>query len=592
MLAILKCIYAFIYDSHSVSVTNNVTPSIVKSTLAPIVVSHAIGVPATVSVSSTSVNTCAAPVLVTTTTTAASGIATTSTPLSRTPIHNLPIELLQNDAAKRRSSSRTIKRKRFDDEIVEYNLTIPTSRGADANRSNRPRTTSQNYPAIVTTPTALLQPPVSTVVNAVAAPETPQTPGSVVESQPIIVATSTPVTPLTPATPILPLPTISTPVQQTQPKPKPIMERAPAAERRPRPSRPASNKKPRRNGRPLAQMATKDLGRWKPIDDLALVIGIQQTNDLRMIHRGVKFSCKFTLQELQQRWYALLYEPAVSRIAVSAMRNLHPELIESVQRKALYSVQEEDLLGTIKSTDTPKQEQFQELLDKNAGTFYCARTAKSLHNHWLLLKQYCLLPDQTVKPLLGSDQPLSFSDAEDQIFDQDLHEPRDEALEIELTLADRRNKRDIRLLENELSRWGVLVDSVLGPTAASEFDNQTLACLCGRLVRYLMRSKEITFGREAKECGVDVDLSLEGPAAKISRRQGTIKMRSNGDFFIANEGKRAIFIDGTPLLSGNKTRLAHNCTVEISGLRFTFLVNYELINAIRQESAKTSNPLN
>lgn len=96
-------------------------------------------------------------------------------------------------------------------------------------------------------------------------------------------------------------------------------------------------------------MATKDLGRWKPIDDLALVIGIQQTNDLRMIHRGVKFSCKFTLQELQQRWYALLYEPAVSRIAVSAMRNLHPELVESVQRKALYSVQEEDLLGTIKS---------------------------------------------------------------------------------------------------------------------------------------------------------------------------------------------------------------------------------------------------
>lgn len=517
------------------------------------------------------------------------------------------------------SSSRQIKRKRFDDEIVEYNLTIPTSRGgADPNRSNRPRTTSQNYPGIATTPT-LLQSPAATATVATAAgvpPETLQTPGTAAESlpgTPNIVTASTPATPLAPATPSLPLPAISSSVAPTQPKPKPIMDRLPAADRRPRPARPASSKKPRRNGRPLAQMATKDLGRWKPIDDLALVIGIQQTNDLRMIHRGVKFSCKFTLQELQQRWYALLYEPAVSRIAVSAMRNLHPELVESVQRKALYSVQEEDLLGTIKSvsstyiscaitdtdsllysnqTDTPKLEQFQELLDKNAAIFYCARTAKSLHNHWLLLKQYCLLPDQTVKPLQGSDQPMSFSDAEDQIFDQDLHEPRDEALEIELTLADRRNKRDIRLLENELSRWGVLVDSVLGPSAASEFDNQTLACLCGRLVRYLMRSKEITFGREAKECGVDVDLSLEGPAAKISRRQGTIKMRSNGDFFIANEGKRAIFIDGTPLLSGNKTRLADKCTVEISGLRFTFLVNYELINAIRQESAKTSNHLN
>lgn len=216
-----------------------------------------------------------------------------------------------------------------------------------------------------------------------------------------------------------------------------------------------------------------------------------------------------------------------------------------------------------------------------------------MQNHWLLLKQYTLLPDQSVKPIYGTDQqPLSFSDAEDQIFEHDLNEPRDEALEMERALADRRNKRNIRLLENELSRWAVLVDSVLSPTAASEFDNQTLACLCGRHVRYLMRSKEITFGRDAKDCVVDVDLGLEGPAAKISRRQGTIKLRSNGDFFIANEGKRAIFIDGTPLLSANKARLGHNCTVEISGLRFTFLVNYELINAIRQESAKTSNPLN
>ncbi|ALC43034.1 Rcd5 [Drosophila busckii] len=529
-------------------------------------------------------------VAVTTTTT------TSPSTLSKTPIHNLPVEL-QNEAAKRRSSSRTIKRKRFDDEIVEYNITIPTNRGsADPGRSNRPRTTSQNYPAAATTTTTTLL-PTTVAVATVSAPETPPTPASV-ETLPgtpsivSVIATTSPAI-ATAATPITTLPTSGAPLQhtlpQSLPKARPVMS---TTERRPRPSRPANTRKPRRNGRPLAQMATKDLGRWKPIDDLALVIGIQQTNDLRMIHRGVKFSCKFTLQELQQRWYALLYEPAVSRIAVSAMRNLHPELVESVQRKALYSVQEEDLLGTIKSSESPKLEQFQELLDKNAGTFYCARTPKSLHNHWLLLKQYCLLPDQSVKPLQGSEQPLSFSDAEDHIFEQDLHEPRDEALEIELALADRRNKRDIRLLENELSRWGVLVDSVLGPTAASEFDNQTLACLCGRLVRYLMRSKEITFGREAKECGVDVDLSLEGPAAKISRRQGTIKMRSNGDFFIANEGKRAIFIDGTPLLSGNKTRLAHNCTVEISGLRFTFLVNYELINAIRQESAKTSNPLN
>lgn len=50
----------------------------------------------------------------------------------------------------------------------------------------------------------------------------------------------------------------------------------------------------------------------------------------------------------------------------------------------------------------------------------------------------------------------------------------------------------------------------------SQFDNQTLGVLQGRLVRYLMRSKEITLGRCTDDNKVDVDLSLEGPAFKVS----------------------------------------------------------------------------
>lgn len=78
------------------------------------------------------------------------------------------------------------------------------------------------------------------------------------------------------------------------------------------------------------------------------------------------------------------------------------------------------------------------------------------------MKQYSLLPDQTVQPNTRPDQLLSFSDAEELLQDSELVEPKDEVLDLEYALADRANKKEIRQLENELTRWGVLVDSLTG----------------------------------------------------------------------------------------------------------------------------------
>ncbi|GBM20012.1 Microspherule protein 1 [Araneus ventricosus] len=116
-----------------------------------------------------------------------------------------------------------------------------------------------------------------------------------------------------------------------------------------------------------------------------------------------------------------------------------------------------------------------------------------------------------------------------------------------------------------------------------EFDSKTLAVLKGRIVRYLIQSREVTFGRSAKDNNVDIDLSLEGPSWKISRRQGVIKMDTNGDFYIINEGKKPIFIDGKPVLTGNKYKLSNNSVIEIAVLRFVFIVNLEAIAALRSK---------
>uniref|UniRef100_A0A8C6S965 Microspherule protein 1 n=1 Tax=Neogobius melanostomus TaxID=47308 RepID=A0A8C6S965_9GOBI len=310
---------------------------------------------------------------------------------------------------------------------------------------------------------------------------------------------------------------------------------------------------------------TKDLGRWKPTDDLLLINAVLQTTDLTSVHLGVKFSyiryCLFT--------HCIC---SILELAWQAMRQLHPEAIAAIQSKALFSQNEEALLSKIGSTSQPKLDVFQDVLNKHPGVFHPSRTPKSLLVHWQLLKQYYLLDDQSVQPLPKGDQILNFSDAEQMIDDAKLKESRDDVLENELMVSDRHQKREIRQLEQELPRWQVLVDNITG-MSMPDFDNQTLAALRGRMVRYLMRSREITLGRATKDKQIDVDLSLEGPAWKISRKQGIIKLKNNGDFFIVNEGRRPIYIDGRPVYL-------------IAGLRFVFLINLELISLIKAEAAK------
>ncbi|RMX42244.1 hypothetical protein pdam_00011619 [Pocillopora damicornis] len=315
-----------------------------------------------------------------------------------------------------------------------------------------------------------------------------------------------------------------------------------------------------------------------------------KTNDLTAVYLGIKFSCRFTPKEIQERWYQLLYDPVVSRLATTAVKQLPPDVIAAAQNNALWNKEEELILANVPANSPASLELFQDLLDKNPSVFHQCRSAKALRNHWLLMRQYQLLSDQTVST---AEHAVSFSDAEEQINDAELSETKDDNLEQELSLADRRNKREIRMLEGEIPLWQVIVEKLNAATGAttvtpaSEFDSHTLAVLRGRLVRYLMRSREIIVGRSTADNHVDVDLSLEGPAWKISRRQAVIKLRSDGEYCVINEGRRPLYIDGKPVVIGAKARLHHNSTFEICGLRFVFLINQDLPGATKEVKQPT-----
>jgi len=77
-------------------------------------------------------------------------------------------------------------------------------------------------------------------------------------------------------------------------------------------------------------------------------------------------------------------------------------------------------------------------------------------------------------------------------------------------------------------------------------------------------------GRSTKDSQIDVDLTLEGPAWKISRRQGVIRLKKNGEFSIVNEGKRPIYVDGRAVLMGCRDVLRNNSVIEVKNIYLLF----------------------
>ncbi|EDV21072.1 uncharacterized protein TRIADDRAFT_30763, partial [Trichoplax adhaerens] len=324
---------------------------------------------------------------------------------------------------------------------------------------------------------------------------------------------------------------------------------------------------------PCRSHTMKNLGRWKPADDLALISAVQQTNDLAAVHLAVKFSCRFTLRDIEERWYSLLYDPVISKLAISAIKPLHPDTIAAAQNNALWSKEEQQLLGGITSVNSPSLDVFKQMLMDNADTFHTSRTPKTLYNHWLLMRQYRLLPDQLVE-LSGKRETISFSDVERELDDEELTENRDEILDNEIAIAHRKSKLQIKKLETELPKWQEILDKIYDDdTPTFDFDSDTLAVLRGRLVRYFIRKKEVTFGRAATDGDIDIDLSIEGPAWKVSRLHGYIKLKPDGTFHVKNEGRRPVYIDGKPVTTGSRSTLPNNCTFEVCGLKFIFLIS-------------------
>ena len=172
--------------------------------------------------------------------------------------------------------------------------------------------------------------------------------------------------------------------------------------------------------------------------------------------------------------------------------------------------------------------------------------------------------------------PPSFADAETAVLGM---EPRPAIDQVDPAAR----KRSRAALAASLRKIRKLEASAQAATARLATSKQALGVLQGNTAVFQITRRETVVGRSTDDQKVDVDLTEEGNASKVSRQQAFIKLRWNGEFVLRNVGKRNIMINNVAVESGRKAALAPHSLIEVGGLRLMFLPNPTLVRASEPE---------
>lgn len=72
---------------------------------------------------------------------------------------------------------------------------------------------------------------------------------------------------------------------------------------------------------------------------------------------------------------------------------------------------------------------------------------------------------------------------------------------------------------------------------------------------------------------VDIDLTQEGSAKKVSRQQAQLALHVDGRFLLTNVGRRIIHVNGTQIVQHHSIHLEHLSVVNFAGIHLLFVVN-------------------
>ncbi|KAL3098721.1 hypothetical protein niasHT_024475 [Heterodera trifolii] len=323
---------------------------------------------------------------------------------------------------------------------------------------------------------------------------------------------------------------------------------------------------------PICSSSVESLKRWNVEDDIALIAAVTHVSDLNVVHNQMKFSKRYSLAEIEERWYDMLYNEQTSTLTRKRMEQISKEKIRAIQSKIPFSHEEEHLIRQIPSNVQQHllQLHIDQLLEQNQQIFHHSRTLKAVEEHWRELKNVRLLIDQTPQKEDTQEESLL-----ERIYDLGSLVGIDPADLLPLDVEERQFARSALITERETNDWqNVFVGAITGvPTSLPNMSPNSMGILFGRTTTYDIRDDKVLIGRSTRNHAVPVDLSLDGPIAHVSRKQAFLKMTENGECVIRNLGRRPIYINGVPLLENEAMVLPQNSIIEISQIKLKFIKN-------------------
>uniref|UniRef100_A0AC34QSZ5 FHA domain-containing protein n=1 Tax=Panagrolaimus sp. JU765 TaxID=591449 RepID=A0AC34QSZ5_9BILA len=314
--------------------------------------------------------------------------------------------------------------------------------------------------------------------------------------------------------------------------------------------------------------------KWNAEDDVLLIASIHHLCDLPAVYAQSKFSQNFTLSELDERWYLMLYDEKVSRMINRRISEQSKSIIYQIYQKLPFTLEEDRVLQIFASTmeKMPILADFEPVLRGNRGTFHQWRSLEVLSERFKFLLDYNLISLKETKAN-GTALKVNANQIHEEI-EQNLDFCNLAQKDVPTDIDPNFVPRDLTEAEKQyLEKRHATHEAIAGSNLSPHMPTNVLAQLRGCCVSFNIIDRQVVIGRSTDDNAVDVNLNFEGPCQRVSRSQAVLKLNEKDEFILYNTGRNPIFANKKVVHPKQKTTLESNSTVEFGILSLLFLRN-------------------